>query len=365
MRSKLCLLLGLIGARLVAGPCPPGLISSINGCGYPAKTLRILETNRVLYLSAPEPLNREKIHLGRLLFFDPLLSGNHQLSCAHCHDPRRSFTDGLPVGRGMTTLTRATPPLWNVAFFRKFFWDGRAPTLEKQAEGPLFQPQEMGNTPERLLTELNQNAEYRRLFSRAFGEPGPIRLAQVTRALADFERTLVSLNSRYDHYVAGDSSAFSPAEERGLTLFRSFVTRCTECHEPPLFTNFERAHIGAPELPGLPADGVVTALLPRVFQKRSTEEAFRIPSLRNIARTAPYMHSGALASLPDVLRFYNDGGGRGRVSAIHWHIRRMGLSETEIGDIVSFLGTLTDESALPEIPRQVPSGLTPLTMEAS
>lgn len=304
-------------------------------------------------------LSPRLIDLGRYLFFDPILSGDGTVSCASCHQPERSFTDGKgrAVGVGEQLGTRSAPTLWNVAFADTFFWDARSPSLEDQALGPLYSPREMGATRAGLEKALNANAQYRRLFQDAFGDRRPrwITVQRVARALAEFERSLVSFRSRYDEYVFGKESALSDSETRGLQIFRSFVTRCTECHTPPLFTNFQTAIIGAPDAHGLPADPGMGETL----RSPKLRGAFKIPTLRNIARTAPYMHSGAFGSLEEVVDFYNQGGGRRKPGYdspyLHWHIREMGLSAAEKRDLVAFLGSLTDESALPERPARLPS----------
>jgi len=223
----------------------------------------------------------------------------------------------------------------------------------------LFSPHEMGATRTSIEKKVNANATYRTLFQKAF----PMRAGKgisielIIEAISDFERTLISLNSRYDQFVFGDTTAMNAAEYRGFNVFRSFVTRCTECHEPPLFTNFQVANIGAPDLKGLARDLGVG----KVRNEDKHNGAFRIPSLRNIANTAPYMHSGAFKSLMEVLNFYDLGGGRALPGYdspyIHWHITRMGLRKKEKRDLLIFLGTLTDESGMPAIPKKVPSGL--------
>ena len=306
----------------------------------------------------------EQIDLGRYLFFDPLLSGDGTLSCASCHRPDRGFADGRPRSIGIhgQDAGRAAPTLWNVAFLQTFFWDARAPSLEAQAPGPLFSPREMGNDPAKLLARLNANATYRRLFRVAFRESGSeqITTAQVYTALAAFQTTLISLNSRYDRYAQGSATALSEHELEGLNVFRSFVARCAECHTPPLFTNGQVAVIGAPEPAGHPFDIGAE----KTFAAAKLRGGFKVPTLRNIARTAPYMHSGAFATLRETVEFYNKGRGnavpKDQALYLHWHISSPNLTETEVDRIVDFLGALTDETFTPPTPRRVPSGLPPL-----
>lgn len=301
-----------------------------------------------------------QIDLGRYLFFDPVLSGDATLSCASCHDPARGLSDGRPRSIGIhdADAGRAAPTLWNVAFLKRFFWDARADSLEAQAAGPLYSPREMGNTPTQLLTSLNGNTIYRRLFQQAFpSDRGPITEQQVFTALAAFQTSLVSLNSRYDRYVHGYDAALSDREIEGLNVFRSFVARCSECHTPPLFTNEQIAVIGMPEPDGQPFDVGAEAIL----GSPKLKGGFKVPTLRNITRTAPYSHSGAFTDLRGVVEFYNKGRGNavpeGLPLYLHWHISDPKLSDVEVDRLVDFLDTLTDEMFLPRTPARVPSGL--------
>ncbi|MCF8256114.1 MAG: cytochrome-c peroxidase [Flavobacteriales bacterium] len=306
----------------------------------------------------------QQIDLGRLLFFDPVLSKDSSLSCASCHRPDKGFTDGKARSEGVLGLPvgRSAPSLWNVAFQERFFWDARAATLEEQMQGPLFAADEMGNTPEQLLATLNGNAEYVRLFSEAFpdGAKG-IALPQVLHAISAFETSLISLNSRYDQYAHGHHAALTQNEQDGLNVFRSFVARCAECHTPPLFTNRELAVIGTPDPDGMPFDQGAQKPTGDTDQRG----AFKIPSLRNIAKTAPYMHSGRFATLREAAKFYTEGRGhavpKGEKLKLHWHIWEPELSDRDLDLLVEFLHTLTDESLMPRIPKSLPSGSSPYT----
>ena len=299
-----------------------------------------------------------QIDLGRYLFFDPVLSGDGTLSCASCHDPTRGLSDGRPRSIGIhgEDAGRAAPTLWNVAFLKRLFWDARADSLEAQAAGPLYARREMGNTPTRLLASLNGNATYRRLFQEAFPKHrGPIAEQQVFTALAAFQTSLVSLNSRYDRYVHGYDAALSEKEIEGLNVFRSFVARCSECHTPPLFTNEQIAVIGMPEPDGQPFDVGAEAVL----GSPKLKGGFKVPTLRNITRTAPYSHSGAFTDLRSAVEFYNKGRGNAVPKDmhlyLHWHISDPKLDDAEVDRIVDFLGALTDETFLPRPPARVPS----------
>lgn len=304
--------------------------------------------------------------LGRYLFFDPVLSADGTLSCASCHDPGKGFADGLgrSIGAGGKPLARSAPSLWNVAFLQSFFWDGRAASLEEQMLGPLYDPHEMANTPEQLLRTLNGIPAYRALFSQAwpqeFQDPDSrIRLDQVYTAITAFQVSLISLNSRYDQYAHGYADALTDAEKEGLNIFRSFVARCAECHTPPLFTNQQIAVIGTPEPEGMPLD--IGAEKSR--NDPSVRGGFKVPSLRNIELTAPYMHSGRFVTLREAAAFYTGGRGHavpeGEDLKIHWHIWEPNLSDRELDRLVDFLKTLTDERFKPRQPARLPSGLSP------
>ena len=352
--------------------CPPGFEHTAGG-GCELRTLYqfydSLENRGVGGTRTALPPHRDgftpqQIDLGRYLFFDPLLSGDGTLSCASCHRPERGLADGRPrsVGVHGADAGRAAPTLWNVAFLKRFFWDARADSLESQAPGPLYSPREMGNSPARLLASLNRNVTYRRLFREAFPRDAaePITERHVYVALAAFQTSLVSLNSRYDRYVHGHPAALSEREIEGLNVFRSFVARCSECHTPPLFTNEQVAVIGAPEPPGRPFDVGAEA----TFGSPKLKGGFKVPTLRNITRTGPYMHSGAFTQLRDAVEFYNKGRGHavpeGMKLYLHWHITEPRLTDAEIDRVVDFLGALTDEAFQPAVPVQVPSGLKPI-----
>jgi len=315
---------------------------------------------------ARENFSPQQIDLGRYLFFDPVLSRDGTLACASCHNPDRGFSDGKPhpIGIDNKPVARSAPSLWNVGFLKILFWDGRAKTLEQQMQGPLYAANEMGTTREQLLKTLNAIDDYRALFAQAFptkdaATPDDIELSEIYTALAAFESSLISLNSRYDQYAHGYHEALSSNEIEGLNVFRSFVARCAECHTPPLFTNQQIAVIGTPEPDGLPLDAGAQIPSGDVTQRGG----FKVPSLRNIALTAPYMHSGRFATLREAAEFYTLGRGHavppGEKLAIHWHIWEPQLTAAELDRLVDFLQTLTDESFKPQIPEQLPSGLAP------
>jgi parallel beta-helix repeat protein len=321
-------------------------------------------------LRPDNPVTPVRVELGRLLFFDPVLSGANDVSCATCHHPDLGFADGRPLamGRGAkgvgpertrgTELPRGSPTIWNAAFNASQFWDGRARDLEDQARFPITSADEMDQEPGELVRELRSIPEYQLLFDRAFGGAAgaAVTFENVVRAIAAFERTLVSDGSRFDRYRAGDAGALTPSERRGLTLFRSLKTRCFECHGFPTFANPDFKVIGVPPLPGRPDDRGRAEVAGSAAQER----AFKVPTLRNVALTAPYMHNGRFRTLEEVIDFYAKGGGPGlgfAVPNLDDKVRILTLTAEERADLVAFLGALTDESRRPEVPERVPSGL--------
>ncbi len=346
--------------------CPPGFEKTQQGCELRSlyQMYDSLQNKGVGGLKTALPAYRdgfspEQIDLGRFLFFDPLLSKDQDMSCASCHKPDQGFSDGLPrsIGAGGKELSRAAPTIWNTGFLHSFFWDGRAKTLEEQAEGPLFSEKEMANTPANLLKSLRANENYRRLFAQAYPNQKLIELESIYTSLAAFQSSLISLNSRYDHYAHGYHEALTEREIQGMNIFRSFVARCAECHTPPLFTNQQIAVIGAPEPEGLPFDPGAQVPLNDPLSRGG----FKVPTLRNIAKTAPYMHSGRFETLRESAKFYTGGRGHaippGENLYLHWHIWEPNLQDHELDLIVDFLQTLTDESFKPETPKVLPSGL--------
>jgi cytochrome c peroxidase len=356
----------------LAKNCPPGFeLTDDNRCVSRSlyQQYQSLQNSGVGGLKTGLPKVRDgfspqQIDLGRYLFFDPILSRDGSLSCASCHNPEFGFSDRLTrsVGIDGREGSRNAPSLWNVSFMKSFFWDARAKTLEEQMEGPLYAPNEMGTTPHQLLNTLNSLPAYQRLFAQAFpdrtGEK--ISLKEIYTALAAFECSLISLNSRYDHYAHGYHEALTKQEIEGLNVFRSFVARCAECHTPPLFTNQQIAVLGTPEPDGRPLDPGAE----KIFGDATMRAGFKVPSLRNIAKTAPYMHSGRFATLRETVEFYNKGRGHAVPQdedlRIHWHISEPNLSEYELDRLVDFLKTLTDETFKPRVPEKLASGAEPV-----
>ena len=327
-----------------------------------------------MVLRADNPLaaaiDDERVRLGRLLFFDPILSGANDISCATCHHPDLGFTDarGLSMGKGGhgigaertggSVVRRGAPTIWNSAFNHKQFWDGRAEDLEEQAKGPITSDIEMNENPETLVKELKDIPEYARQFDAAFaGRDGSaVTLDNLQKAVAAFERTLTANNSPFDRFVRGELGALTPEQRRGFNLFRSGRTRCFECHGSPTFANRDFKIIGVPEVDASQPDYGRF----EVTKGEGNKYAFKVPTLRNVVLNAPYMHNGKFKTLEEVLDFYAAGGGPGvgfKEPKVDDKIHSYTITPEEKQDLIAFLFALTDESNLPEFPDKVPSGL--------
>ncbi len=317
---------------------------------------------------AENPMTPEKVALGKLLYFDPILSGDNTTSCAHCHHPDFGFSDGrkTSMGKGGTgvgpartggdVLPRNAPTIWNAAYSTFQFWDGRAKDLEQQAEGPIQDAHEMNQNADEAVKEVKAIPEYVDHFKKVFGgeADAAVTFRNITMAIAAFERTILSFNSKFDRYAAGDFAAMNEQEKRGMNLFRSLKTRCFECHSMPYFSDNTFRIIGVPE-----DDGTYNMGRAKV-PEQGPFGAFKVPTLRNIALNAPYMHNGKFATLEEVIKFYAEGGGRRekvQIENIDDKISKFDITPEETADLVSFLHALTDTSLQPEAPTKVPSGL--------
>jgi cytochrome c peroxidase len=349
---------------------------------------------------ADNPTTPEKVELGRLLFWDPVLSGGQDIACATCHHPDHGYGDGrpLPVGTGGRGLgpkrafpggaaplvKRNSPTVLNVAFNgigptgevdptrAPMFWDSRARGLEAQALIPIESLEEMrggrigaGGAVDAAVERLRRLPQYRALFARAFGGPDAVTVVNLSRAIAAFERSLVSTDTPFDRYMRGDHSAMSPLEVRGMAAFDDHG--CTLCHKGPMLSDYALHVIGVTDNPAL---GAADTGAERRY-------AFRTASLRNLASTAPYMHSGMVPDLASAVGFYKIvGGGGGLLQhfatplVVNGHLvlgspvgrdeldpllRQVNVN-TQLDDIVAFLGTLNGPFDR-TIPSRVPSGL--------
>ena len=265
-----------------------------------------------LYMPVPEanPLMPAKIALGRKLFFDKRLSRDGTLACVSCHDPKLAFSDGLKVARGIGGAegTRSAPAIINRGYGKTFFWDGRAKSLEQQALEPILNPKELGMTA----------AEVERRTG--------LKIADVTAALASYVRTIRSGDSRFDRYVSGNQRALNDLEKAGLAIFRG-KARCSTCHAGPNFTDENFHNTGIAWRDGQLAD------------QGAGEGKFKVPTLREVARTAPYMHDGSLATLEDVVDYYDRGGNPN--PGLDEDLRPLHLDAGEKQALVAFLRSLS------------------------
>jgi cytochrome c peroxidase len=285
---------------------------------------------------AENPFSLEKAELGRLLFFDKRLSVDDTVSCADCHNPKFAFTDGQAVATGVRGQKggRSAPTVINRVYSVEQFWDGRAPTLEEQAKGPIANPIEMANTHEAVVARLKTIKGYGPLFKRAFGSD-EITIDLVAKAIATFERTIVSGNSPYDRYKSGNKTALSESARRGMDIFFN-KTKCDQCHFGINFTDGSFVNLGV----GM--DKPEPDLGRYLFTKRESDKgAFKTPTLREIAHTAPYMHDGSLAALEDVVEFYNKGGTPN--PNLDKRMKKLDLTEQDKKDLVEFLKSLSGE----------------------
>lgn len=344
------------------------------------------------------PTTPERVALGRLLFWDPVLSGQKDVACATCHHPSFGYSDGLDLAIGANGVglgsSRAFAPgllqrpvkrnsqtVLNVAFngltstagaspaAAPMFWDLRVESLEAQALEPLKALDEMRGDayaedraiPE-VVARLDAIPEYRRLFARAFGGGSPVTGRNLGRALAAFQRSLVAANAPFDRYMRGETGALGPEQVRGMQRFES--AGCINCHSGPMFSDFAAHVLAVPDNPKLPdSDSGVNKAY-----------AFRTPSLRNLSATAPYMHNGVFTTLPQVLDFYrrvSRGGGRrgggGGTRGLNAQVsqdqidplaRRLNVGGRGQQDLIAFLRALDDSEFDRTIPERVPSGLT-------
>ena len=306
------------------------------------------------------PLTNEGVKLGRRLFYDPILSGSNLIACDHCHKQSRAFTDGLAhsLGESAVPLTFNTPTLANLMWGpQHFFWDGRVPSLEIQALMPITNPDEMNQDLDELVTELQQIEEYRQLFASAYGE---ISQENIAKALSAFQRSLVSATSRYDQFLAGEIR-LTDEEELGRKLFMAHPDvkaslrggNCIDCHSQFLTGGFDTQYDGFSNN-GLDSDEDLLPGLMAVTGKPEHRGLFKVPTLRNIALTAPYMHDGRFKTLEEVLDHYNQGINLSstlspliieadNLGQIEQYEPSLNLSGREKKAIIAFLHTLTDE----------------------
>lgn len=342
------------------------------------------------------PLTADKIVLGKLLFWDPILSGNRDVACATCHHPRNAYAEdrdlsigvnGVGYGRNrrfqspnsIPFVKRNSPTMVNVGFNgisqageyspanAPMFWDMRVKSLEIQAIEPIKSFEEMrgdvypeDKALETVVARLNAIPEYRALFSKAFGNENAVNVTNLGKAIASFGRSLVSNNSPFDRYMRGDRSAMTAAQLEGMERFER--VGCTECHNGPMFSDYKVHVLGVPDNGTLKQSDRGMADMPEVFRTASfegTPYAFRTASLRNLRLTSPYMHSGRFSTLMGVLDFYDDLPENPNVRRrdVDPLARRLDDPDDAADAIIAFLDALNDDSFDKTIPSRVPSGL--------
>lgn len=306
-----------VSAQDPAGPKPPLGLFAVR---YPADN----------------PYSPAKAELGKLLYFDTRLSADNSVSCASCHHPDHAFTDGKPVSSGIKSQKggRSAPSVINRAYGQLQFWDGRAKSLEDQAGGPMQNPIEMGNTHGGVVKTVSSITGYRPLFKAAFGSD-EINIDLITKAIATYERTVLSGNSPYDRYKAGNKKAMTEAQVRGMNVYFD-KAKCDQCHEGVNFTlnSFHNLGVGS-DKPNPDAGRFDVTKDPRDWG------AFKTPGLRDIARTAPYMHDGSLATLEEVVEYYDKGGIPNK--NLDERMKPLKLTAQEKKDLVEFLKALNGE----------------------
>ncbi len=313
-------------------------------------------------IPADNPMTPEKIELGKQLFFDPRFSSTGTVSCNTCHNLMLGGDDGRATSMGVHGLTgpRNAPTVWNSAFHPSQFWDGRASSLEEQAKGPVVAAVEMGMADlEQAIARVRAIRGYRQAFARVFGagsaEGQSVTVDNAAKAVAAFERTLVTANSAYDRWAAGDANAMTPQQIRGLQTFDRLG--CTGCHQPPTFSgpHKPRGHFAVfPFHDGPYVDRYhLRDDVGRfgVTGKESDRHKYKIPTLRNIALTAPYFHNGLVPDLTAAVRV---------MAAAQLNVS---LEEGELADIVAFLQALTGEFPQLVMPRLPATPATSVRME--
>jgi cytochrome c peroxidase len=290
------------------------------------------------------PITDPRAELGRKLFFDPILSSDRTISCASCHKPEHAFADNVPLSKGVGGALgrRNTPSVMNSTARVSFFWDGRARSLEEQAIFPIENPIEMNLPIANALERINDDPQYAADFAKLYG--GPATAKTLGRALAAFQKTLETANSPYDRYNFGDDRAMSESAKRGRLLFIG-KANCATCHSGEDFTSDRFENIGLYNAKELNDRGRA-----EVTQNESDAGMFKVPSLRNVALTAPYMHNGMFATLREVIEYYNEPDKHVQ-GALHRDAKLdkpLELTDQEIADLEAFLQALTDERFLSE-----------------
>jgi cytochrome c peroxidase len=352
-RSKRCLgnSLGLLilGLTLLSCGRSPG---DLRGIPYAPQPYVLEEPAYFVKILIPDdnPFTAQGVALGRRLFHDPILSGDGTLSCAVCHRQELAFSDGKALSEGLGGRgRRGALPLFNVGYhYRGLFWDGRVASLEEQTLVSVEDPLELGAQWDTVLERLRRHEQYPRWFREAFGitHRDSIERMHVAKALAQFQRTLVSADAKYDRVLRGEA-VYTPAEQRGWAIFFDAsdtlpFSECGHCHLDPLFTNLEFFNNGLDAVANLEDFSDQGRRL--VTGRRSDAGKFRTPSLRNIALSAPYMHDGRFATLEEVIDHYVSGGHY--AENVNPNVRKLRFTDQDKADLIAFLHTLTDTAFL-------------------
>lgn len=294
------------------------------------------------------PMSDAKVELGRMLYYDPRISGNGTISCATCHNPALGWADGLAKGIGIngSKLGRSSPSVLNAAYYELQFWDGRAATLEEQAKGPIANDKEMGATPQLCVDRVKAVPGYVKRFQEVFG--GEATYDRIAMAIAAFERTVVDLDSPFDRWARGNEEAMSEPQKRGFELFVG-KARCATCHSGPLFADKRFHNIGL-------EDGDEGRLA--VSKDPKDKGAFKTPTVRNAALTGPYMHDGSLKTLRQVIDHYEKASNeKDKHPNMSIFMLPFKLNEEEKKDLEEFMHALTGDkrdpraAVIPELPQ--------------
>jgi len=340
------MLISAITLSLALAAAPARAADDFAGPEYPYKVPLGLKAPDV---PADDPVTDAKVALGKLLYFDKRVSGDGTVSCATCHDPKKGWTDQLPVSTGIRRQHggRSAPTVLNSAYMELQFWDGRAKSLEEQAKGPIANPIEMGSTHAETAKRISGVKGYSPYFKAAFGDD-MVDIDRIAKALASFERTVLAGNSPYDRWLAGDKSAMSEAAARGHALFNDpKKANCAICHDGFNFSDSDFHNLGV----GMKAEKPDLGRWD-VTKEEKDKGAFKTPTLRNLADTAPYMHDGSEKTLMAVVDFYDKGGQKN--PQLDGRIRPLGLTTEEKSDLIAFLNSLNGdkaEVAEPQLPR--------------
>lgn len=385
----------LAGALIGLTACQPDPLADMGRATQEGEALARAMEFGALPFEAPAPSDNpttaDKVRLGELLFFDPIISGEKDVSCATCHHPGFGFSDGrdLPIGVGgrglgpdrvdavaddIGLVPRNSPSVINTAFNgmqpggsvdpanAPMFWDNRAVSLENQAQGPPTSFIEMRGHAfaaevalDSVVARLQNIREYRELFRRAFPRSPGINILQVSQAIAAYERTIIAPNAPFDQFVRGDEQALNEQQKAGLLAFAN--AGCGACHSGPMFSDWQLHTLGVPEHPQLdsPDRGI------------NGDFAFRTPTLRNLSVTGPYFHNGTSGTLRDVVQFYlgaqraardgNPGQFNPNVTQLDPLLAEQRLRREDVEEVVAFLESLNDPNFNQSVPNRVPSGL--------